>query len=159
MLAQASLYRGVIASVRGDTQQAIEKITFAQERLPQEKHLSAGTRIFSAWDWRIELSGQTALADTELFEIKRRSAIRRGAFSCHQCAWRRCTGANQPGTVTPGGASLPGSNTTRRRQTITPTGFGRVHSRQHRSRTKRSRCRRGIPAKGHCVIPSRRLDR
>ena len=48
MLALASLYRGAIASVRGDTQQAIEKITFAQERLPQEHHLQHARGFFQS---------------------------------------------------------------------------------------------------------------
>ena len=61
MLALASLYRGAIASVRGDTQQAIEQITFAQERLPQEHHLQHARGFFSL-GLAYELSGQTALA-------------------------------------------------------------------------------------------------
>jgi ATP/maltotriose-dependent transcriptional regulator MalT len=61
MLALASLYRGTIASVRGDTQQAIEKITFAQERLPQERHLQHARGFFSL-GLAYEVSGQTALA-------------------------------------------------------------------------------------------------
>ncbi|UCH58668.1 MAG: hypothetical protein JSV61_10660, partial [Anaerolineales bacterium] len=61
MLALASFYRGAIASVRGDTQQAIEKITFAQERLPQEHHLQHARGFFSL-GLAYELSGQTALA-------------------------------------------------------------------------------------------------
>ncbi|MGB7872771.1 MAG: LuxR C-terminal-related transcriptional regulator, partial [Anaerolineales bacterium] len=61
MLALASLYRGAIASVRGDTQQAIEKITFAQERIPQERHLQHARGFFSL-GLTYEVSGQTALA-------------------------------------------------------------------------------------------------
>ena len=61
MLAQASLYRGAIAAVRGDTQQAIEKITFAQERLPREKHLLQARGFFSL-GVAYEISGQTELA-------------------------------------------------------------------------------------------------
>ncbi len=61
MLALASLYRGAIASVRGDTQQAIQQITFAQERLPQEHHLQHARGYFSL-GLAYELSGQTALA-------------------------------------------------------------------------------------------------
>jgi len=61
MLALAYLYRGAIASVRGDTQQAIEKITFAQERLPQERHLQHARGFFSL-GLAYELSGQTELA-------------------------------------------------------------------------------------------------
>ena len=61
MLALASLYRGVIASVRGDTQQAIEKIAYAQERLPQDHHLPHARGYFSL-GLAYELSGQTELA-------------------------------------------------------------------------------------------------
>jgi len=61
MLALASLYRGAIASVRGDTQQAIERITFAQERLPQERHLQHARGFFSL-GLAYELSGQSELA-------------------------------------------------------------------------------------------------
>jgi len=61
MLALASLYRGSIASVRGDTQQAIEQITFAQERLPKENHLQHARGFFSL-GIAYELSGQTELA-------------------------------------------------------------------------------------------------
>jgi LuxR family maltose regulon positive regulatory protein len=61
MLALASLYRGVIASVRGDTEQAIERITFAQERLPQENHLQHARGFFSL-GLAYQLSGQTELA-------------------------------------------------------------------------------------------------
>jgi LuxR family maltose regulon positive regulatory protein len=62
MLALASLYRGAIASVRGDTQQAIERITFAQERVPQEHHLQHARGYFSL-GLAYELSGQIALAE------------------------------------------------------------------------------------------------
>ena len=62
MLALASLYRGAIASVRGDTQQAIEKITFAQERIPQEHHLQHARGFFSL-GLAYELSGRTELAE------------------------------------------------------------------------------------------------
>ncbi|MFN2151089.1 MAG: hypothetical protein ACK2T5_05785, partial [Anaerolineales bacterium] len=61
MLALVSLYRGTIASVRGDTQQAIEQITFAQEQLPQEYHLQHARGLFSL-GLAYEISGQTKLA-------------------------------------------------------------------------------------------------
>jgi LuxR family maltose regulon positive regulatory protein len=61
MLALASLYRGVIASVRGDMRQAIERITFAQERLPPEHHLQHARGYFSL-GLAYELSGQSTLA-------------------------------------------------------------------------------------------------
>ena len=61
MTALASLYRGAIAAVRGDTQQAIEKITFAQKRLPQTHHLEHARGFFSL-GLAHEISGQTQLA-------------------------------------------------------------------------------------------------
>ena len=61
MLVLASFYRGSIAAVRGDSQQAIEKITFAQERLPKENHLQHARGFFSL-GLAYELSGQTELA-------------------------------------------------------------------------------------------------
>jgi LuxR family maltose regulon positive regulatory protein len=61
MLALASLYRGSIAAVRGDTQRAIESITFAQERFPQEHHLQHARGFFSL-GLAYEVSGESALA-------------------------------------------------------------------------------------------------
>lgn len=61
MLALAALYRGSIASVRGDARQAIEQTTFAQARLPRENHL-AHARAFFSLGLAYELSGQTGLA-------------------------------------------------------------------------------------------------
>ena len=61
MLAMASLYRGVLAAVQGDTDQAIEKITFARERLPQENYLQHARGLFSL-GLAYQLSGQFALA-------------------------------------------------------------------------------------------------
>jgi len=61
MLALASLYSGTIAAVRGETKQAIEKITFAQKRLPPEHHLQHARGFFSL-GLAYELSGQTELA-------------------------------------------------------------------------------------------------
>ncbi|MGD8406406.1 MAG: LuxR C-terminal-related transcriptional regulator [Anaerolineales bacterium] len=61
MLAQASLYQGAIASVHGDSQEAFEKITFAQERLPEDEHLLQARGFFSL-GLAYELSGQTELA-------------------------------------------------------------------------------------------------
>jgi LuxR family maltose regulon positive regulatory protein len=62
MLALASLYRGAIASVRGDAHQAIEKITLAQEQLPQEHHLQHARGFFSL-GLAYELSGEAGLAE------------------------------------------------------------------------------------------------
>jgi len=61
MLALASLYHGTLAAVRGDTGQAIERITFAQKRLPQEYHLQHARGFFSL-GLAYQLSGQFALA-------------------------------------------------------------------------------------------------
>lgn len=61
MLALAALYRGSIASVRGEVQQAIEQTTLAQSRLPRENHL-AQARAFFSLGLAYELSGQTEQA-------------------------------------------------------------------------------------------------
>ena len=61
MLALASFYRGAIASVRGDSKQAIERITFAQGILPKENHLQHARGFFSL-GLAYELSGQPELA-------------------------------------------------------------------------------------------------
>lgn len=61
MLALAALYRGSIAAVHGDTQQAIEQTTLAQSRLSQENHL-AHARGFFSLGLAYELSGQTERA-------------------------------------------------------------------------------------------------
>jgi len=61
MLALASFHRGAIASVRGDSQQAIERIAFAQRMLPKENHLQHARGFFSL-GLAYELSKQTELA-------------------------------------------------------------------------------------------------
>ncbi|MBK8984740.1 MAG: hypothetical protein IPM39_01445 [Chloroflexi bacterium] len=61
MLALADLYRGSIASVRGDAVQAIEQIQFAQARLLPENHLAQARALFSLGQ-AYHLSGQTARA-------------------------------------------------------------------------------------------------
>jgi LuxR family maltose regulon positive regulatory protein len=61
LLALAALYRGAIAAVRGETQQAIEQTTFAQSRLPPENHL-AQARAFFSLGLAYELSGQSEQA-------------------------------------------------------------------------------------------------
>jgi len=61
MLALVSLYRGVIASVRGNTQQAIDKITYAQEGIPKENHLHHARGFFNL-GLAYEISLQTELA-------------------------------------------------------------------------------------------------
>lgn len=47
MLALAALYRGAIAAVRGDSQQAIAQIAFARSRIPHENHLAHARAFFS----------------------------------------------------------------------------------------------------------------
>jgi LuxR family maltose regulon positive regulatory protein len=61
MLALAALYRGSIASVRGEVQQAVERITFAQSRIPKENHL-AHARAFYSLGLASEIDGQTERA-------------------------------------------------------------------------------------------------
>lgn len=61
MLALAALYRGSIASVRGDVQQAIEQITFAQSHLARENHL-AHARAFFSLGLAYEVADQTKRA-------------------------------------------------------------------------------------------------
>ena len=57
LLALAALYRGSIAAVQGDVEQAIELITFAQARLPRADHM-AHARAFFSLGLANELSGQ-----------------------------------------------------------------------------------------------------
>ena len=47
MQALAALYRGSIASVRGDVQQAIEQTIYAQARIPRKNHLPHARAFFS----------------------------------------------------------------------------------------------------------------
>lgn len=61
MLALAALYRGSIASVRGDVQLTIEQTNFAQARLPRENHLAHARAHFSL-GLAYELSDQTERA-------------------------------------------------------------------------------------------------
>jgi len=61
MLALAALYRGSIAAVHGDFQQAVEQITFAQSRIPRENHL-AHARAFFSLGVAYEIAEQTDLA-------------------------------------------------------------------------------------------------
>ena len=134
MLALASLYRGAIASVHGDTQQAIEQITFAQERLPQEHHLQHARGFFSL-GLAYELSGQTALAG-QYYLKSSEEAQTAGVLSLAINALGAAAQVQiSQGQLKSGRANLPRCNTDRRGQRITPTGFGRVYSRQHRSRT------------------------
>ncbi len=58
MLALAALYRGSIASVRGDAQQAIEQTAYAQAHLPHEEHLLQARAAFNL-GLAYELASQT----------------------------------------------------------------------------------------------------
>ena len=57
LLALVALYRGSIAAVLGDVAQAIELITFAQSRLPQDAHMAHARAHFSL-GIAFEISGQ-----------------------------------------------------------------------------------------------------
>ena len=57
LLALVALYRGSIAAVRGEVAQAIELITFAQSRLPEDDHMAHARAHFSLGVAH-ELSGQ-----------------------------------------------------------------------------------------------------
>jgi LuxR family maltose regulon positive regulatory protein len=61
MLALAALYRGSIAAVHGDCEQAIEQISFAQARIPRENHL-AHARAFFSLGVAYEIAEQTDIA-------------------------------------------------------------------------------------------------
>ncbi len=61
MLALATLYRGSIAAVRGDVQQAISQITTAQARLDPENHL-AHARAWASLGQAYRIAGQTTQA-------------------------------------------------------------------------------------------------
>lgn len=61
MLALAALYRGSIAAVHGDCEQAIEQIIFAQSRIPRENHL-AHARAFFSLGVAYEIAEQTDIA-------------------------------------------------------------------------------------------------
>jgi LuxR family maltose regulon positive regulatory protein len=59
--ALATLYRGSIASVRGDFRQAIAQIVFAQERLHSENHMAHSRALFGL-GLAYKLAGKTELA-------------------------------------------------------------------------------------------------
>ncbi len=61
LLAMTALYRGAIAAVRGNFQQAIALISPAQARIPPENHL-AHARAFFSLGLAYEIAEQTALA-------------------------------------------------------------------------------------------------
>ncbi len=61
MYALVMLYRGAIASARGDFERAIEQTTLAQARLPAENHL-AHARAFYSLGLAYDVAAQTGLA-------------------------------------------------------------------------------------------------
>lgn len=61
MQALAALYRGSIAAVHGDFQQAVAQTTFAQARLPSDNHL-AHARAFFSLGLAYEIADQTGPA-------------------------------------------------------------------------------------------------
>ncbi|PKO16118.1 MAG: hypothetical protein CVU39_08820 [Chloroflexi bacterium HGW-Chloroflexi-10] len=74
MLALAALYRGSIASVRGDAQEAIEKITFAQSHLSLENHL-AHARAFFGLGLAYEVIDQTDCAVHNYLESSEKAKL------------------------------------------------------------------------------------
>ena len=106
MLALASLYRGAIASVRGDTEQAIEKITFAQERLPQEHHLQHARGFFSL-GLAYELSGQTELAVQNYLKSSEEAQSAGVLFLAIHALGAAAQVQISQGQLQSGGASLP----------------------------------------------------
>ena len=89
LLALVALYRGSIAAVRGDVQQAIELITFAQSRLPRADHM-AHARAFFSLGLASELSGQ---ADDAAKNFLRASDKAQSAGVLHLAVQARCSAA------------------------------------------------------------------
>ncbi len=89
LLALAALYRGSIAAVRGDVQQAIELITFAQSRLPRTDHM-AHARAYFSLGVANELSGQ---ADDAAKNFLRASDQAQSAGVLHLAVHARCSAA------------------------------------------------------------------
>ena len=89
LLALVALYRGSIAAVRGDVQQAIELITFAQSRLPRADHM-AHARAYFSLGVANELSGQ---ADDAAKNFLRASDKAQSAGVLHLAVHARCSAA------------------------------------------------------------------
>jgi LuxR family maltose regulon positive regulatory protein len=89
LLALVALYRGSIAAVRGDVQQAIELITFAQSRLPRADHMAHARAHFSL-GLANELSGQ---ADDAAKNFLRASDKAQSAGVRHLAVHARCSAA------------------------------------------------------------------
>ena len=89
LLALVALYRGSIAAVRGDVEQAIELITFAQSRLPRADHMAHARAHFSL-GLANELSGQ---ADNAAKNFLRASDKAQTAGVLHLAVHARCSAA------------------------------------------------------------------
>jgi LuxR family maltose regulon positive regulatory protein len=89
LLALVALYRGSIAAVRGDVEQAIELITFAQARLPRDDHM-AHARAYFSLGLANELSGQ---ADDAAKNFLRASDKAQSAGVLHLAVHARCSAA------------------------------------------------------------------
>ncbi|MCP4165973.1 MAG: hypothetical protein GY759_08795, partial [Chloroflexi bacterium] len=89
LLALVALYRGSIAAVRGDVEQAIELITFAQSRLPRADHMAHARAHFSLGVAN-ELSGQ---ADDAAKNFLRASDKAQLAGVLHLTVHARCSAA------------------------------------------------------------------
>lgn len=89
LLALVALYRGSIAAVRGDVEQAIELITFAQSRLPRADHMAHARAHFSLGVAN-ENSGQ---ADDAAKNFLRASEKAQSAGVLHLAVHARCSAA------------------------------------------------------------------
>ena len=89
LLALGALYRGSMAAVRGDVEQAIELITFAQSRLPRTDHMAHARAHFSLGVAN-ELSGQ---ADDAAKNFLRASDQAQAAGVLHLAVHARCSAA------------------------------------------------------------------
>ncbi len=89
LLALVGLYRGSIAAVRGDVEQAIELITFAQSRLPRADHMAHARAHFSLGVAN-EMSGQ---ADDAAKNFLRASEKAQSAGVLHLAVHARCSAA------------------------------------------------------------------
>ncbi len=89
LLALVVLYRGSIVAVRGDVEQAIELITFAQSRLPRADHMAHARAHFSL-GVAYENSGQ---ADDAAKNFLRASEKALSAGVLHLAVHARCSAA------------------------------------------------------------------
>ncbi|MFN2252839.1 MAG: LuxR C-terminal-related transcriptional regulator [Candidatus Promineifilaceae bacterium] len=89
LLAVAALYRGSIAAVHGDVEQAVELITFAQSRIPQSNHM-AHARAFFSLGLANELKGQ---ADDAARDFLLASDKAQTAGVLHLAVHARCSAA------------------------------------------------------------------